>query len=202
MTGLKARLRQGDDLETIALYLDELEDGRRPVELRSLGRKEIHRLWELAEQAEPISDEHFVPAGHEPLNPVTHEGWNSLPMLPAFRRFQKVFCRPEDGSSDRLYGYNEGSARPLIGPGYFVNVPTAGRPEHEERGAWVIDYFQVPEDRVTEGWPTVVPNQKGLQRFVYNGTRDFMRRVSAHVSIGAAFKGERPLDHYFVLCRR
>jgi hypothetical protein len=29
-----------------------------------------------------------------------------------------------------------------------------------------------------------------------------MRRVSAHVSIGAAFKRERPLDHYFILCRR
>lgn len=26
--------------------------------------------------------------------------------------------------------------------------------------------------------------------------------VSRHASIGAAFKGERPLDHYFVLCRR
>jgi hypothetical protein len=29
-----------------------------------------------------------------------------------------------------------------------------------------------------------------------------MRRVSTHVSIGAAFKRERPLDHFFVLCRR
>jgi hypothetical protein len=29
-----------------------------------------------------------------------------------------------------------------------------------------------------------------------------MRRVSRHVSIGAAFKRERPLDHYFVLCRK
>jgi hypothetical protein len=26
--------------------------------------------------------------------------------------------------------------------------------------------------------------------------------VSTHVSIGAAFKRDRPLDHYFVLCRR
>ena len=28
-----------------------------------------------------------------------------------------------------------------------------------------------------------------------------MRRVSQHVSIGAAYKGEKPLDHYFTLCR-
>ena len=45
------------------------------------------------------------------------------------------------------------------------------------------------------------PNSEGLQRFIYMGTRDFMRRVSEHVSIGAAYKGEKPLDHYFTLCR-
>ena len=31
---------------------------------------------------------------------------------------------------------------------------------------------------------------------------DFMRRVSQHVSIGAAYKGEKKLDHYFVLVRQ
>jgi hypothetical protein len=29
-----------------------------------------------------------------------------------------------------------------------------------------------------------------------------MRKVSDHVTIGAAFKREKPLDHYFVLVRR
>jgi len=47
-----------------------------------------------------------------------------------------------------------------------------------------------------------VANDWRLQRFVYHQTRDFMRRVSRHVSIWAAFKRERPLDHYFVLCRK
>jgi hypothetical protein len=28
-----------------------------------------------------------------------------------------------------------------------------------------------------------------------------MRRVSKFVTIGSAFRGERPLDHYFVLIR-
>jgi hypothetical protein len=28
-----------------------------------------------------------------------------------------------------------------------------------------------------------------------------MRRVSAHVTVGAAYKGEKSLDHYFMLCR-
>jgi hypothetical protein len=47
-----------------------------------------------------------------------------------------------------------------------------------------------------------VPNSHGLQRFVYHQTRDYLRRVCATVAIGAAFKRDRPLDHYFVLCRR
>ena len=55
---------------------------------------------------------------------------------------------------------------------------------------------------MSEGWPRVVDNHWRLQRFVYDETRDFMRSVSAHVSIGAAYKREKPLDHYFVLCRR
>jgi hypothetical protein len=46
------------------------------------------------------------------------------------------------------------------------------------------------------------PNDWRLSRLVYHQTRDFLRRVSRDVSIGAAFKRERPLDHYFVLCRR
>jgi hypothetical protein len=65
----------------------------------------------------------------------------------------------------------------------------------------VIDYWQVPDTAVVDGWPRVVPNNHGLQVLVYNKTRDFMRRVSAHLSIGAAYKGEKALDHYFVLVR-
>jgi hypothetical protein len=79
---------------------------------------------------------------------------------------------------------------------------TAGRPEWEARGAVVIDYFQIPDGPVPAGWPPVIPNTKGLQRFVYHRTRDFMRRVSTHVTIGAAFKEEKSLDHYFILCRQ
>ena len=65
----------------------------------------------------------------------------------------------------------------------------------------MIDYFQVPDGRVASGWPNVVPNSRGLQTLVYNGTRDYMRKVCKHVSIGAAYKGEKALDNYFILCR-
>ena len=59
----------------------------------------------------------------------------------------------------------------------------------------------MPDGPVAETWPAVVPNEQGLQRFVFAGTRDFLRKVVDGVSIGAAYKGERALDHYFVLVR-
>jgi len=102
----------------------------------------------------------------------------------------------------RLFGYNEGPTRRVVGPGYFVAIPTSERPAWSARGAVVVDYYQVPDGPVVDGWPRVVANDWRLQRLVYHETRDFMRRVSTHVSIGAAYKRERPLDHYFVLCRR
>lgn len=100
-----------------------------------------------------------------------------------------------------MFGYNETPVLRLIGPGYFVAVATAGEPAWASRGAVVVDYFRVPDSPVPDGWPRVVPNSHGLQRLVYYHTRDFMRRLSRHVTIGAAYKVEQPLDHYFLLVR-
>lgn len=180
----------------IGAWLDGLPHAERLEQAMSLGRADQARLFELAD-ARAITLEHFVPAGVAPLKEVIHHGRNTLPL---FRRFQKRFCRPQDGSA-RAFGYNEGSTRALIGPGYFVTVPTAGNPAWEERGAVVVDYFQVPDGAVVDGWPRVVPNNRGLQVFVYNKTRDFMRRVSSHVSIGTAYRGEKAMGAWFVLCR-
>ena len=185
----------------IAEYLDGLDHSARVGEMQSLGRSPQRRLWEKAADNAPITLEHFVPAAVGPLTEVIHEGRNTLPLPGMFRNFQKRFCRPDDASNS-LYGYNEGATRPLIGPGYFVTVSTEPTPAWHTRGAIVVDYFQVPDGAVVAGWPKVVPNQKGLQVLVYNGTRDFMRRVSDFVSIGAAYKGESPLDHYFTLVRQ
>lgn len=187
-------------VDEIGRYLDGLAPDDRWAEVSALGRDRQRMLYDKAAHARPIDFTHFVgdaPARRE----VIHDGVNTLPVLPAIRRFQKRFSRPTYGS-DRLFGYNEGPTRKVIGPGYFVAIPTAARPAWSARGAVVVDYFQIPDGEVPTGWPRVVDNHWRLQRFVYQGTRDFMRRVSAHVSIGAAFKGERPLDHYFVLCRR
>ncbi|MCC6559470.1 MAG: hypothetical protein IT372_41655 [Polyangiaceae bacterium] len=200
MTDLHDLLCQGAPLSRITEHLDGLTHEGRLEALKATTRADQRALYQAAREALPITLDHFVPDGTPPLVAVHHKGRNSLPLPSPFRFFEKRFARPEDGAA-RLFGYNEGSTRAVIGPGYFVAVPTAGNAAWEERGAVVIDYFQVPDGPVPEGWPKVKKNSQGLQFFVYNGTRDFMRRVSQHVSIGAAYKGEKALDHYFTLCR-
>jgi hypothetical protein len=183
----------------IASYLDSLDGDARWGDVRGLDRARQRMLYDKAAHDRPIDLTHFIAdagSGRE----VIHDGINTLPLPAPLKRFQKRFCRA--GETSRLFGYNEGPTRRVVGPGYFVAIPTSERPAWSARGAVVIDYFNVPDGEVVEGWPPIVTNEWRLQRFVYHHTRDFMRRVSAHVSIGAAYKRERPLDHYFVLCRR
>ena len=189
--------RGATHIDEIAAYLDGLTADHRRHEVRQLGRAVQERLYDLAAAAKPITLEHFVPADTPPLREVIHDGKNTLPV---FQTFQKRFCRPAE-AGERLFGYNEGVTKPLLGPGFFVAHPTAGNAEWERRGAVVVDYYMVPDGEVAHGWPRVVPNTHGLQVLVYHQTRDFMRRVSAHVSIGAAYKGEKKLGAYFALCR-
>ncbi len=198
-------------LAAVAEALEALDHAGRVAALRTLGRSEQRALFDAADPDVALT--HFVPWQVPARTEVRHAGKNTLPLLPGDRVFEKRFCRGEDG---RVFGYNEARSRRLIGPGYFVAVTTDHTAEWRTRGAVVVDYFQVPglggtrtgpaagrgsDAAVVEGWPAVVPNSKGLQMFVYRGTRDFMRRVSEHVSIGAAYKGEKALDHYFTLAR-
>ncbi len=193
--------REGVRLEEVSALLDGMSHDERYAAVQTCQLAELGRLYALAEAAPPITAEHFV-GDEPPLHPVTHDGWKSLP-LPAFGgRFQKVFCRPQPGGTERIFGYNEGGARWLIGPGYFQLVPTAGNAEFEARGAWVVDYFKVPDGPVPASWPWVVPNWVGPQVLVYNGTRDFMRRVSRHVSVGKPWSRLGELPFCFVLVRR
>lgn len=187
-------------LDSIAAHLDGLSPEARLADTRTLGRGDQRRLYQLAASASPLTLDDFVPPGRAPLSQVIHDGRNTLPLPASLRLFQKRFCRPAEGEG-RLFGYNQSPFLRTIGPGFFVAIPTAGRPAWEARGAVVIDYFQVPDGAVAAGWPPVIPNTRGLQYFVYHRTRDFMRRVSTHVTIGAAFREESALDHYFILCR-
>ncbi|AUX24955.1 hypothetical protein SOCEGT47_054960 [Sorangium cellulosum] len=200
MPELNDLVRQGASVARVAEYLDGLTHEERLRALSITTRAVQRTLYNAASASPPLTLDFFVPGGTPPRVAVHHKGRNSLPLPPPLRVFEKRFAAPEDGSA-RLFGYNEGLTRAWIGPGYFVAVPTAGNAAWQERGAIVIDYFQVPDGPVPDGWPNVVPNSQGLQSVVYAGTRDFMRRVSKDVSIGAAFKGEKALDHYFTLCR-
>jgi hypothetical protein len=185
------------DIRAVAAFLDGLDDGDRWAQVRRLDRAEQRALYQKA-STEAMDLRHLVGGAH-PQVEVIHHGINTLPVAAALRRFQKRFCVSPDG---RLFGYNEGPLRRLIGPGYFVAKSTVDSSEWRAHGGVVVDYFEVPDTGVVNGWPRVVPNGHGLQRFVYHQTRDFLRVVSGHVSIGAAFKRDRPMDHYFVLCRR
>ena len=198
-TAIADLLDQHAPLATIAAHLDGLPHLERLAQCRALGRAAQRALF-LAASAEAMMLADLVPTSVAPCVEVIQFGMNTLPLPSALRKFEKRFCRPQD-NSERLFGYNEGSTRSLIGPGYFVAVPTAGNAAWQERGAVVVDYYQVPDGDVVPGWPKVVANSVGLQMFVFQGTRDFMRRVSDFVSIGAAYKGEKALDHYFVLVR-
>ena len=185
------------EISDIAVFLDSLSHPKRLEETRTLNRKQQKWLYEQAEKSEPLNLNNFVPTSESNVE-VIHYGRNTLPLPGFLKLFEKRFCRPLK-REDALYGYNEGSTRPLIGPGYFVAKPCP--PKWEQLGSVVIDYFEVPDEPVVEGWPSVKRNNQGLQVLVYNQTRDFMRRVSTHVSIGAAYKKEKPLGHYFILCR-
>jgi hypothetical protein len=185
----------------IGTWLDTATADARIEAVFSLDRGGQRELFKRARTGAPLALEHFVPRELPALRPVHHRGKNTLPLPRKHRFFEKRFCRPQDGSQ-RLFGYNHAPSKGLVGPGYFVAHFTRDQPAWTERGPIVVDYFQVPDGPVPSEWPKVVPNSHGLQRFVYAGTRDFMRGVSAHVSIGAAYKGEKPLDHYFVLVRQ
>jgi len=192
----------GVDIAAVAELLSGASVDARVDQLFALDRAGQRRLFELAEGAPPLTLADFVPEGTPAGQAVHHRGRNTLPLPRKHRLFEKRFCAPGDGTA-RLFGYNHAASKGLIGPGYFVAVPTAGNAEWERRGAVVVDYFQVPpaDAAVPAGWPPIVPNERGLSRFVYAGTRDFMRGVADGVSIGAAYKGEKPLGHFFVLVR-
>ena len=137
------------------------------------------------------------------MTPVHHPGRNTIFTLPYFQRFQKRFARSDDTT---LIGYNASNAS-FIHPGYFVAYETDGNAAWQARGGVVVDYHRVPEGPVPDAWPAVRPNSAGLQKLVYHLTRDFMRSVSDHVSIGRASRetdkrGDEILDYWFTLCRR
>lgn len=156
-----------------------------------LGRRQQKNLFAAVRGHAALDLDFLVPSDRAAMSEVVHEGLNTLP---AFRRFAKVFCRPE--GREELWGYNRTNAmtETVVGPGYFV-TRTHGD------GELIVDYLVTPPSSPPH-WPAIVPNETRLSRFVYAGTQDILRRVSEHVSIGRAQKKGRWLPAWFVLVRQ
>jgi hypothetical protein len=203
MTTLREMLdSEQTTMDEIAAWLDRVSPDARIEATFALGRKGQSLLYQRAAAAPPITFEHFVPRDVPDVSAVHHKGRNTLPVAERDTYFEKRFARPNDGS-ERLFGYNQAGNTKLVGPGYFVVSYTKDNPRWSERAAVVVDCHKTPDGPVPPEWPKVVPNARGIvPRLVFNYTRDFMRRVSQHVSIGAATWGDLPIGSYFVLVRQ
>ncbi|MEL6182632.1 MAG: hypothetical protein AAFS10_26985 [Myxococcota bacterium] len=180
----------------IAALLDHMSHRQRLEAIGALSRSHLRDLYHRVRGAGDLDADYFVPSDVPPMTQVIHWGRNSLP---TFRSFQKRFCRPDPEATLQpqnvlLWGYNEQEMALFTGPGYFVV-----RPGNEDDPI-VIDYRFVPENK-PYGWPEIHDNAYRLSRFIYNNTVDKMRRVSEHVTIGAAYREEQALGAYFILCR-
>lgn len=175
----------------LARHLDALEPARRLREALALTDREQARLFELVQGARRFTLDDLCPATRAPLDGVAHEGKNSLY---AFTRFAKLFAMPDDGRADERWGYNRTSAlvSTTVGPGYFVTV--------QQGDEVLVDYTRLPPKALLAA-PPVLSNAARLSVFVYRNTKDVVRGVSTHVSIGRAWRGKRVLDNWFVLCR-
>lgn len=187
-------LRGGSfDVEDVGRRLDQLAPEARLAAVRSLGGRAQAELYDAAKGVRKLRLEDIVPAKIPPLREVVHEGKNSLP---AFTNFAKVFCRPKNGESRELWGYNRSGrlVERAVGPGYYVAYEGPG----EEV---LVDYTRMPKGKLPH-WPEIIPNEERLSRFVYAGMIDALRGVSAHVSIGRAIRNGKVQDNWFVLCRQ
>jgi hypothetical protein len=180
------------DIAALSAQLDALDGAARCAQLMALTARQQAELFEAAHGHQPLTLEFLVPPATPAMTGVPHEGKNSLWL---FTRFAKVFYRPEQEQQE-LWGYNEGTqlVKTTVGPGYFVCTP------HSEPGELLIDYTRRP-GLPLPGAPRILDNASRLSFFVFNQTKDVLRGVSKHVSIGRAMRRDRWLDNWFVLVR-
>ena len=193
---LEAKIRDvGVPAGKIATLFDEAGHDLRVALVRRLGRGTQRALYRNAEGFAPIGLEDLVPKTRADLEEVRHLGLNTLP---AFRVFEKRFCRlagEEAASPTALAGYNFQAMAVVTGPGYFVAVEDADTREV------LVDYRRLPE-AVPFDWPAIRSNERGLSRFVYGFMVDRLRRVSEHVTVGSAARKGKDLGSYFALTRK
>jgi hypothetical protein len=180
------------NLERLAEVLDGMGHEGRVHCTRGWSKATQAKLYEAVKGHKPLSIADMVPAGTAPLTEVIHDLKNSLPL---FSVAQKRFCRLDDNDK-QLCGYNEGSTRGLVGPGFFT-----ARDSETNPGEILIDYKTLPKAKA-HGWPDIRSNDSGLSALVYGNMVDTMRRISEHVTIGRAAKNGADMDAWFVLVRK
>ena len=175
-------------LAQVAAHLDALDPEERVRQVSDLrGAKMQRRLWALAADGAPMTLDQLIAPGKSEGRWV---GRNSMPM---FTDVDKRVVRM-DGA---YIGWNaiKGINLWFAGPGYFTMLPAPGRPKEI-----VVDYTRLPT-KAPEGWPPIVPNDKGTHTLVYGNLNDFCRRVSDGVFIGGAERKGKFLDIYFTVAR-
>ena len=178
-------------LDALEAALDAASHEERVEATRGWSKAVQARLYEAA-GGRGVGLDQMVPT-EAPLHEVIHVGTNSLP---AFRAFEKRFCRPSSGEH-AAYGYNHTAQQWATGPGYYVAYPDPDQPPGV--GEFVIDYRRLPDEKPAS-WPAIVSNRARLGVVVYAGMVDRLRRLSAHVTIGRAYK-KKPMRAWFVLVR-
>ena len=181
------------DVDALSDAFDGADHATRLAAIGKFTPKLQRNLFEAA-QGRSVTVAQVVPEDTAALQEVIHHGQNTLP---AFRSFQKRFCRPtaehKPDNRDVLWGYNHQTMSGITGPGYFVAYDDA------DTGEVVIDYRELPPER-PDSWPQIIDNKARLGRFVYAGMVDRLRRVSDHVTIGRAYKS-KPMNAFFALVR-
>lgn len=179
-------VQEGAPAADIAAHLDALSPRERVAECLALPGKLEPKLFELVKGAGALDVDDFVGATCET---VIYELKNNLPV---FNVSQKRFYKPEEGE---IVGYNHttGLAATFAGPGYFFA-------KNGDDGELVFDYTRLPTLQ-PEGWPEIRPNTGLIPGLTYGNMLDYVRRVSKHTVIGAAYKGGKPRNAWFLLTR-
>jgi hypothetical protein len=182
------------EVDKLAEILDGLGHEGRVHTMRTWNKKTMRALFDAC-AGRSITLDHLVPSGVDANVEVIHDLRNTLPVFTdAQKRFAKV-----DGEDFPMGGFNRqfGVAR-VSEPGYFV--VSEGKDDHANE--LVIDYTKVPKSK-PPSWPDIEANDSGfLNKVVWGGMVDYLRRVSTHVSIGRATKDGKAIGQYFALVRR
>jgi hypothetical protein len=178
------------DLERLAAVLDGLGHEGRVHTTRTWTARQQKALFEAAKGFREGDLGFLVPPDRGTLEEVIHDGINTLPL---FRSFQKRFTKDESAS---VFGYNEQTWSWFSGPGYF----SVRLGEGEHAGELVIEYSKIPSHKPSS-WPAIRDNDGGTRALVFGRLTDYVRPISAHVSLGSGYKGSSH-QGFFALVRR